>query len=520
MAERKVLIIGAGVAGLTAGCYLQMNGYPTTLFEMGRTPGGSCTAWKREGYLFDGCIDWLPGAIPYTPMHQYWLEVGALPDGKITRFTEYKKTEYAPGAFFSLYTDADWLSAELLRVAPADMRAIAGFIRVVKRVARTRDWRGQVRLLAGSSGWPGWLARLAAGSRIPAIYSNMTIAAYARRFRTPVLRARFAEWMAMSDEMPVAMLFVRAGWMHAGGAGYPTGGSLAFARAIETHFRRLGGKILYQRRVTQIRVENGRAVGITLANGETYDADIVISAADSYDTLYNMLAGRHVDAVRARRFGSPPGGGPPLREAPGRLCTPLIRVSLGVRHALRETAHTVSHLLARPLVIDDTHTATQLETRIYGQGGASVSSGKTTVAVSLPADYDYWCRLADADPLRYEAEKQRIGREVAAALAGTPGVGGGQAIAGLAGAVEVIDVMTPDMWQKKTNNYRASPRGWYPTPQALRQRLPHTLPHLRDFYHIGHWTVPGGGLPAVLWTSRQVTKAICRRDGRRFTIRT
>jgi len=56
MVEKSIIIIGAGLAGLSAGCYGQMNGYRTQIFEMHTTPGGLCTSWKRKGYTFDGCI--------------------------------------------------------------------------------------------------------------------------------------------------------------------------------------------------------------------------------------------------------------------------------------------------------------------------------------------------------------------------------------------------------------------------------------------------------------------------------
>ncbi len=51
--EKRVVIVGAGVAGLATGCYARMNGYKTILFEMHTIPGGLCTAWKRKGYSFD-----------------------------------------------------------------------------------------------------------------------------------------------------------------------------------------------------------------------------------------------------------------------------------------------------------------------------------------------------------------------------------------------------------------------------------------------------------------------------------
>lgn len=47
MAQKLVIIIGAGIAGLSAGCYGQMNGYRTQIFEMQNKPGGLCTSWER-----------------------------------------------------------------------------------------------------------------------------------------------------------------------------------------------------------------------------------------------------------------------------------------------------------------------------------------------------------------------------------------------------------------------------------------------------------------------------------------
>ena len=60
----RLVIIGAGVAGLTAGCYAARNGYRTTILEMGQVPGGLCTSWRRKGYLFDGSVAGLAGTSP------------------------------------------------------------------------------------------------------------------------------------------------------------------------------------------------------------------------------------------------------------------------------------------------------------------------------------------------------------------------------------------------------------------------------------------------------------------------
>ena len=60
MAQKSILIIGAGVAGLCAGIYGQMNGYRTRIVEQHKIPGGLATAYRRKGYLIDLCVHGCP----------------------------------------------------------------------------------------------------------------------------------------------------------------------------------------------------------------------------------------------------------------------------------------------------------------------------------------------------------------------------------------------------------------------------------------------------------------------------
>lgn len=39
MAEKSIMIIGAGIAGLATGCYARMNGYRTQILELHTLPG-------------------------------------------------------------------------------------------------------------------------------------------------------------------------------------------------------------------------------------------------------------------------------------------------------------------------------------------------------------------------------------------------------------------------------------------------------------------------------------------------
>jgi len=80
MPSKRLIIIGAGVAGLSAGIYARLNGFDPLILEMHRIPGGLCTAWKRKGYTFDGAVRYLTSSYANAQPHQLWHELGILTD--------------------------------------------------------------------------------------------------------------------------------------------------------------------------------------------------------------------------------------------------------------------------------------------------------------------------------------------------------------------------------------------------------------------------------------------------------
>jgi phytoene desaturase len=67
---KKIVIIGGGIAGLSAGIFAQKNGFESTILEKHHTTGGECTGWDRRGYHIDGCIHWLVGTKEGTPIRE------------------------------------------------------------------------------------------------------------------------------------------------------------------------------------------------------------------------------------------------------------------------------------------------------------------------------------------------------------------------------------------------------------------------------------------------------------------
>lgn len=123
MANKSIIIIGAGLSGLSAGCYCQMNGFSTKIFEHHKKAGGVCTAWKRDSYVIDGCIHWLMGHKPPSSLHKFYSELGATQGNSffdIDNFMEFIDEKSGKGV--EVTRDLDKLGNDLKSISPADSK--------------------------------------------------------------------------------------------------------------------------------------------------------------------------------------------------------------------------------------------------------------------------------------------------------------------------------------------------------------------------------------------------------------
>jgi phytoene dehydrogenase-like protein len=101
-------------------------------------------------------------------------------------------------------------------------------------------------------------------------------------------------------------------------------------------------------------------------------------------------------------------------------------------------------------------------------------------------------------------EKERIAKEVIEALE--------KRFGDIKSRVEVYDVATPATFIRYTNNWKGSFEGWLPKADMFTTRMKKELPGLRNFYMVGQWVEPGGGLPPALTSGRNAAQVICIRD--------
>jgi phytoene dehydrogenase-like protein len=481
--SKKVIIIGGGIAGLSAGCYARMNGFETEIFEMHSIAGGLCTAWERKGFTFDGCLHWLTGSDPSSLYYPYWEEIGAVQGKQFINYPYFTVVKDGAGNTFTVYTDPGRLREEMLRLAPGDRKLIDRITRDIRTIQKNE-----------------MPPVLSFRHIIPVIQSVRMIMKYkepvrelAGRFKSPVLRDLFMQGLDWG-EMCSAFLLWTLALMGAGKAGYPVGGSKGFIGGILERYLQLGGRIRYHARVDGITVSDGKAAGIRLAGGEEHAGDYVISAADGYTTIYRWLEGKYT--------------GKNVEEAYRDfiLFPPLVYVSLGFSADYSAEPFSQNITLKKPVVIGGEEVKS-LFIRNSSMDPTFAPAGKSVFTLMITANHEYWKDIPYHGD-RYAQEKERIGKAVLEALEEIyPEIGS---------QVEVMDIATPHTFVRYTGNWKGSYEGWLMTAKTLRQRNLMTLPGLQNFYMAGHWVSPGGGLPSGLITGRMVVKKMCKAEGRKF----
>jgi phytoene desaturase len=499
VSQKAIIIVGAGLAGLSTGCYAQMNGYQSHIFEHHSKPGGVAAAWKRRDYLIDGGIHFVMGHKPGAKLHELYCQLGIVPANRFADLTTYGRfVDEASGCSVEVSRDLDRLAADLKALWPADARIADDLI------AGARAMQGLDMSEVGLSRPPELLGRLDQLKEMWAMRRlvkylvgkyGRPLAEYARAAHDPVFRA-FLENLFM-PEVPAYFVLMLLGLLADGQIGLIEGGSLDFVRAIEQRYCALGGEVTYKATVEEILVDacGDRAVGVRLADGSEHRADAVISAADGYSTIFKMLKGRYASEKIQNRY------------ATWRTFRPLLMISLGVARQFPGEPCFATIRLQRPIPIGEQR-ADGFFLRIFNYSSRFAPPGKTVIQAEFETEWDYWNDLQRDDRTCYEAEKERVAAEVLQRLE--------PYYPGLASQVEVTDVATPYTTWRYTLNHRGAWEGWLMTPEALRTSIERTLPGLSDFYMAGQWVMPGGGVPPCLYSGRHAVQLMCHHDGKPF----
>lgn len=506
--QMRIAIIGAGISGLSVGCYLQMNGFETEIYEKNLHPGGLCASWKRGDFTFDGCLHWLMGSDKGSPFYGLWNELIDMPSVGFVNHDVRMDVELAVNSdhhgdkVFHLYTNIDRLESYMLDIAPED----ASLIKSLTGVMRIMQQYEMPPLLDNIPEFQSWREKMSMITYLPLVWQylkwrNETNLTFARKLSNPFLKEAF-ELLYDGDEQKLLILTMPLSVFDKKSAGYPRGGSMKFAGHIATRYAALGGRIHYNSPVKHIVTNESAARGLVLDNGTKVQADLVISAADWHYTVFEALEGKFVNQKILKL----------AKNTKPKVYPSVFMVLLGVNKCYQEQSHLIKFPLESTALSPDGTEYNRMELHFYHYDPSLAPPDKTIIAASLYTNNgEYWIDLRAKDYDQYIKNKTQFAEQVVERL--------DKKVPGLRQSIEVMDVVTPATYNRYTNNWLGSVQGWMPGKNLLAASpVDMTLPGLTGFYFCGHWTVPGGGLPSSLKASRDLAQRLCMKYKRPFRI--
>ena len=481
---KKIIVIGAGISGLTAAIYARRSGFDVTLCEQHSAAGGMCTSWKRKGYLFEGAVHWLTGSSPKTEMYQLWKETGALNDNvKVFLPDIFTAVEYKDQTI-NLYRDIERTAEHLSAVSPNDRQRLRRLVSEVKAFSNMHmpifDIKGVKTLNPKRFRIGTLLKMLPAFSKIGRL-NKMSCKDYTDQFEHPGI-GRLLK--IVPDDYSAVSLIATLSTLNEGDGGYPEGGSLAIADRMVKTFEGLGGKLLLKTQVKKIIIENKKVTGVKLEN-ETLDADAVIVTQETIAAAMRLF-----DIPLEEKW---------LTELRNNTqSAACVFVGVGIRTKIPQMP--IPAWKPEEPINYAGKTLTEIYFNNYAVYEGYAPAGCSTLTTALMGDtYDFWKKAQEEG--RYEKEKRALADQISRVICGKyPQVEGN---------IEVIDIATPLTYERYTGAYHGS---WMSVtgPGNKMKVYPAFIKNINGLYFAGHRLMPPGGLPVAASMGRQAAQMVCR----------
>lgn len=298
MQDADIIIIGSGIGGLTAAGLLARYGKKVLVCESHSIPGGAAHSFSRSGFHFDSGPSFYCGLSDRRSLNPLRQVLDVLDESVEAIAYDPLGHYHFPDETFAVYGNADRYRAAIAQVTPDGAAEFAQFetrllklydaLQAIPTLALRADWQIVPVLL---SRYGGALLKLL--PQIGAIQGSVGDL-LDRTVRDPwVRRLVDLECFLLSGLKAHGTVAPEVAFMLGERSqsviDYPVGGSGAIVQALVRGLKRWGGALRLNAHVEQILVEQGRAIGVRLRNGETLRSAIVISNATIWDTYRQML---------------------------------------------------------------------------------------------------------------------------------------------------------------------------------------------------------------------------------------
>ena len=284
---RKAVVVGSGIGGLTLAIRLQAAGLQTTILEKREKVGGRAYQLVDRGYVFD-----MGPSLVTAPaiLDEVFRVAGTRlrEEVDLVPLDPFYRIHFADGSSFDYVGDPDRMREQMSAFHAADGATYDRFMDDLKPI---HDAVIAERL--GTAPFDRPSTMLSFVPKMLGLGAHRSAYGYVSRyFKDERLRFTFSfhPLFVGGNPFKTPAIYLMIPYLErAGGVWFTTGGMYSLVEAFARTFRRIGGTILTDHEVEQIRTENGRATTV-VARGREFPAEVVVSNAGVHHLYKNLLS--------------------------------------------------------------------------------------------------------------------------------------------------------------------------------------------------------------------------------------
>ena len=285
--NKEVIIIGAGIGGITTSIYLAQKGYSVRIFEKNQFAGGRCSAMTINGHRFDTGATLLMMREVYETTYK---RIGK----KLDEELELYRMDPIYSLFFHdqsmIFTsDLAKMRTQLESIEPGSFHKFIKYMDVGMKAYRigmkhiiNRNYYHFLQFFNLKNLW--------VLQQVKALNNHYRYTG--KYFKHPSLRAAFTFQNIYVGQNPykASAVFSMLPFLElTEGVWFPKGGmSRVTENLLETAMEN-GVKIEYNCTVREIKLKGNKAEGVILENGNSYNADIIVNNSDLPCAYTNLL---------------------------------------------------------------------------------------------------------------------------------------------------------------------------------------------------------------------------------------
>ncbi len=485
---KKVIVIGAGIAGLASAIRLAVQGFEVNVYEKNDYPGGKLTHFVLNGYQFDA------GPSLFTQPENI-TELFALAEEPIDDYFKFEplpisfKYFYENGTVINAYTNTELFADELANKTGESKESLIEYLSDSKKVYNNiATVFLNYSLHQFSTIFSANIFKAIKTVRWKHLFKTMNQVneSYFLKATTIQLFNRFATYNGSNPYQAPGMLSLIPHLELNEGTFYPKGGMISITDALYRLALKKGVQFHFNSPVQRIIVNAGKACGVVVG-GTNYFASIVVSNMDVYFTYQKLL----LNPILAKKV---------LKQE--RSSSALI-FYWGINHSFPQLElHNIFFTKDYKAEFDSLF----MTKKIYSDPTVYVNiTSKIEPGIQAPEGKENWFVMVNVPAnigQNWELFRKQCREEIIRKLNRIIGID-------IEPLIEVEEILDPVLIESKTDSYMGSLYGSSSNSRmAAFLRHPNFSNQINDLYFVGGSVHPGGGIPLCLKSAAIMSRMV------------